>query len=334
MSHEITGRDGLFMVREEAWHGLGHVFENYPTRAEAQAIAHPWEPEPEPLFRQVIIPNEFGMPTTTYAEVKDYTLNVRSDDKGSLGVVTSTYEPVKNGEMYDIAEALQGGGTDVMFETGGSLRGGKNVWLLLRLNEPIVINGDPHGATIPYYALQNSHDGLGAFKGQATNVRIVCANTSKAADMDAEARGTEFSFNHTKNVRDRIEQAKEALAGWRHSVVEFQRLSEHLLTMPVSEAQRTLFLEKFVPAPPPHVASERVMANVEEARGLIRSILAGPTCEGIDGTAYGLVQASVEYLNHHRKAKSNESRFKRAYLDRNILVADATMLAQEVALVG
>ena len=39
MSHEITETDGFFAVRRPGWHGLGVTLEDYPTRAEAQAIA-------------------------------------------------------------------------------------------------------------------------------------------------------------------------------------------------------------------------------------------------------------------------------------------------------
>ncbi len=48
------------------------------------------------------------------------------------------------------------------------------VWVLVRLKEPLMVKGDKRGETIPYFALQNSHDGVGAFRGQATMTRIVC----------------------------------------------------------------------------------------------------------------------------------------------------------------
>src|SRR5699024_236789 len=115
-----------------------------------------------------------------------------------------------------------GSAADVMVESGGSLKGGRLVWLLLRLKDPLVIEGDPRGATMAYYALQNSHDVSGAFRGQATSTRIVCANTSQMADMDARARGTECVFRHTRNVADRIEQARTALAGWRNALDDWQ----------------------------------------------------------------------------------------------------------------
>lgn len=347
MAHHITDRDGVFSVREPMWHGLGTVFEEYPTREQAQALAHPWEPVSEPLYRAVPDfeerehPATFGEretglphlePVIRYEKVEGFVANVRSDTGETLGVVSDTYETVLNAEMYDIAEAIEGEAKgSVKFETGGSLKGGAKVWLLIRLRDPLVLREDPQTATIPYYALQNSHDASGAFRGQATMTRIVCDNTSQMADMDARQRGTEFIFHHTKNVRDRIEEAKAALAGWRESVQAYRLMSEHLLSTRITGYQEAEFVERFIPMPPPHTVSERVVNNVEAARSQMWEILRGPTLDNTGLTAYSLVQASVEYLNHYRKARSAETRFRRAYLDRNRIVTDAVNLVKEIA---
>ena len=343
MGHEITDRDGLFTVRRPAWHNLGRVLADYPTREQAKAIAHPWEPVTEPLYRavpRIVTQRPDGTPlevpdlVTVYEPVETHRAVVRSDSGDTLGVISDTLAEnlVSNEELYDIAEAIEGEADgSVMFETGGSLKGGAKVWLLIRLRDPLVIPRAEHGGVIPYYALQNAHDGSASFRGQATMTMIVCDNTAQMADLDAQARGTEFVFRHTGNVREKIEDAKFALTGWRDSVQRFRLLSEHLVDVRVTPKHRDLFVERFIPMPPPHTVSERVVANVTEAQDTLRGILNGPTCVGIEDTAYGLVQASVEYLNHYRKARSPESRFQRAYLDRSRIVADAVELAQEVA---
>ncbi len=333
MAHNITDADAVFSVREPMWHGLGTVLTDYPTREEAQKIAHPWEPVTEPLFRRVpVITAEHGL-EERYEEVTDAVAVVRDDTNALIGTVTKTLGDnlVTNDEMYDVAETIQGESTDVKYETGGSLFGGKKVWLLLRLNEPLTVKGDPNGTTIPYYALQNNHDGTGAFRGQATMTRIVCDNTAQMADLDATARGTEFVFRHTASIHDKIEEAKEALAGWRESVEAWQRLTEHLLTVKITKRQSELFVTEFVPMPVEGLVSDRVIHNVEQARDAIRSILAGPTCADVNRTAYGLVQSAVEYAQHVRQARTVETRFKRAYLDRDRLTADAVVLAQQAA---
>lgn len=334
MAHDITGTDHLFSVREASWHGLGSVLDHYPTREEAQTLGHPWEPVDEPIYRKMVTVADDGSIVENFEEVPSHVLRTRSDNHESLGVPPATLPIVKNEHLYDIAEAIQGEGADVMFETGGSLQGGRKVWLLLRLVDPIQVNGDPNGATLPFYALQNSHDGTGALRGQATFVRIVCKNTSQAADLDSKMHGTEFTFRHTKNIHDKIEEAKDALAGWRVSIQEWEQFNAQMLrlTFPKSDDRLVVgdFLNKFIPIPPGEVVSDRVRNNVEEARGKWREVYYGQTGEGLQGSAYGLIQASIEYAEHVRWSQSQETKFKRAVLDRNKVVQNAVTIAREL----
>lgn len=331
MSHDITAQDGMFSVRQPAWHGLGAVLPEYPSRDEAQSLAHPWEPVTSPIFTEEPILDPQAGPMTTFVPVEGFQAVQRSDNSAHLGVVTDTYQPVSNTEMWDIAEALEGESKgDVMYETAGSLKGGSKVWILVRLKEPLMLKGDEETATIPYYALQNSHDGLGSFRGQAVMTRIVCQNTSQLADMEAKQRGTSFTFRHTRNVGDRIEEARTALAGWRHSVEEYQRLAEHLVDDRIAPAQSLNFVVRFIPEPPPSTSSDRVKANVYAARKQWQDIYLGEANERLIGTRWGLVQASVEYLQWSRRAHTEESRFQRTLLTQNQLTQDAMRIAQAV----
>lgn len=332
MAHQITDRDNLFTVREPAWHGLGTVLPDYPTRQQAQQLAHPWEPVAESLYRLVLHPDL----TETYEPVPGAKVNVRSDDGGLLGVVGEGYTTVTNSELYDLAEAVQGAGSDVKLETAGSLMGGAKVWVLLRLEEPLVLKGDDT-ATIAYYALQNSHDGSGSFRGQATATRIVCDNTARMADLDARQRGTEMVFRHSSGVTERVAQARDALAGWREGVSQWRQQMEFLLSERVTGEQRDAFVELFIPAPPANMATDRVRANVEKARGDLQLILDGPTCSGVEFTTYGLVQAAIEYSQHYRATRAatpegrQENRFRRAYLEPSGMTTGAVELAQLAA---
>lgn len=331
MGHGITNRDGLFSVRSEMWHGLGTVLPDHPTREEAQQIAHPWEPVTEPVYRMVPRVHDQGL-VEEFQQIEDHQAVVRSDTGDTLGVVSSTYEPVKNDEMYDIAEALERNGEGgVRYETGGSLFGGRKVWLLMRLDEPLMLKNDPITATVPYYALQNAHDGSGAFRGQALSTRIVCANTSHLADMEAGRRGSEFTFRHTRNVRDRIEEAREALEGWRSGLREWRLSQEVLLDVRLSREQEQEFVERFIPTPLDTMVSERVKGNVHRAQKELTGILRGETLEGVHGTGYAAVQAAVEYRNHYQRARSDQTRFRRTYLDRDRIVSDAVDLVREIA---
>src|SRR5215204_49388 len=97
----ITERDGFFTVRGPAWHDLegSHDLAEYPTRREAQEIAHNWEPVPEPVYRKVVYAPPYGPSREVFQEIPDQVLQARSDDGHPLGVVTTTFTPVTNSEM-------------------------------------------------------------------------------------------------------------------------------------------------------------------------------------------------------------------------------------------
>lgn len=342
MASEITSTDNVFSVRLPMWHNLGTILEDYPTVSEAKAIAHPWEPVEEVLYRHVPSIDEAGNLSESFEKVEGFKGIARSDNGASLGVVTDTYEIVSNQEMYDILESLekaarQDGDMPVKLETGGSLKGGRKVWLLARLEEPLKIKGDPKGDTVPYYTIQNSHDGSGAFRGQATMTRIVCDNTARASDLDARARGTEFVFRHTKNIKDRIEDARLALAGWRQGITFWSEMADHLTTVKVTPAERLQFIEAFVPLPTIDTTiSDRVRNNVLSARDELRQIYASPTSDYTELTAWGMIQGAVEWSQHFRATKGRtdmdrmENRFARAYLSDSELTRKAVTLTKEI----
>lgn len=339
MSHNITDTDTVISVRDAGWHGLAKVLDDYVTPEEARKQALDFEPITAPLYRAVPIIGENG-PETKYVEVDEVQAVERSDNGAFLGAVGKDYTPITNKELTEVAEAVEGiASGDVRVETAGSLKGGRKVWMLLRLQEPIAVKGDPNGATIPYFALQNNHDGYGSFRGQALFTRIICDNTAQAADLEAEKRGTEFTFRHTAGIKDRVEEAKGALAMWRESVEKWNVLMNSLVDLKVTKKQQQLFVDQWQPLRLPEglTVSDRVMNNIEEARGEFKAIMQGVTADGINGTAYGLVQAAIEFQQHVRGVRGAdetaraESRFKRAYLDRDALTTVAVKLAQEVA---
>jgi hypothetical protein len=57
------------------------------------------------------------------------------------------------------------------------------------------------------------------------------------------------------------------------------------------------------------------MGNIEEARNSVRGYLNSKTTpDAHRHTAYGLMQAGIEYLDHGRRAHSDQTRFTRSML--------------------
>jgi phage/plasmid-like protein (TIGR03299 family) len=238
---------------------------------------------------------------------------------------------IANSEFGSIFDALLGQ-ENVKFETGGCLDGGRRVWMLALLDEPVIIAGDNKTATYPYITLMSRHDARGAAALRATNVRIVCMNTFNVAELQGEQTGLTYSFTHRQNWRDHLDEAREAVTGVRREAAAYQDLAENLMQVKVTPKQEKLFVAEFFPMPPKGEASDRTLANVTSSRNAIDQILAGPTVgeAGIRGTAYGLMQAAGEYSDHARQARSWETRLKRTLLQPEPQKARALQLIREV----
>ena len=277
-------------------------------------------------YSGLVVPSKGG--GTVFVEDVEHKQIVRSDTKAVLGAGLSQHYQIithgadaanGGGSMEQILDAFSNADGHVKFETAGSVKGGRQVWALIYLDEPFQVNGDP-SLTIPYIALLNSHDGTGACNVVRTQVRVVCANTYQMALADGKKRGLSYSFGHKGDPGARIEEAKIALSGLRNEVDEYKALAHDLSNLRVSSTNLEEFLTDFIPDPSDEgrPASDRVKNNVEKARDKFREIYSySITTDGIRGTGYGLFQAGTEYLDHVRGFRSQDT-----YLGRSILSAD------------
>lgn len=324
MAHEF---DSGFFVREPAWHGLGTVIDDFVTDwDEARTLAGlDWDVREVPVFAR------YGTPETPdFRPIEGQKMIVRDDNGECLAIHNDTYEPFSNADLGPLMEALVGE-EDVQYETAGSLKGGRKVWALVRLREPIEVPGDPKGATMPRLAVQNSHDGSGSLRAQAIMTRIVCDNTSRMADIEAGRNGTQYTFRHTKNIHEYVDAAKQAVRGLRDSRETYIEWANDLLGIRVTPEEEAEFIRLFMPEPPADVVSDRVRANIHEARQDFRNILQSATMtDDLAETGYGLVQASIEYLQHVRGAQTTETRFTRTYLSQDAMQRRAEDMVRAV----
>lgn len=320
--------DSGYSVREPMWHGKGKVAGEYPKDwNEAREWAGlMWEPELVPFYTK----NDDG----EFVEVQNWRAIRRNDDGRTLGVRTDSFKLFTHEEMGRIMEALLEQ-PNLKYETAGATHFGARVWALVYLDEPVTIPGD-NSITLPYMALTNRHDGTGAFRAQPTTVKIVCANTFAAAEAEGDRNGVAFTFQHRgteDNWEARLEEARATVMGLRADFNRYVELATELLKVRVNREQSEQFINSFIPSPPVGLVSQRVKDNVDTARDTMRTILASPTSEGIADTAWGLVQAAGEYLDHYRAYRSLDSYYTRQLLAPEKLKTRAVKIAREVALV-
>lgn len=319
--------ESMFSVREMPWHREGLVLDQHPTTwDEARRLAGlSWDPVTESVYELVSIDGH-GQPH--FEPIEGWQRIARSDTNATLWINRESYTVIDHSEMGEIVEAVLAQ-PNVSWETAGSLDEGRSVWCLALLDEPIVLPGDA-SLTLPYLAITNRHGQPGGCTLRATAVRIVCANTFRAAELEGDRTGTTFSFIHKPGWRNRVAQAREAVTGARQEMRAYQELATELLGISVTLQQRELFIREFIPMPPEGLVTDRVARNVEEAREAIRAVLASPTTEPVAHTAYGLVQAAGEYLDHVRRTKSWETKLNRTLIKPEPLKARALGLVREV----
>jgi len=318
-----------FFVREPAWHQMGTVLNDYPGREQAMELAgHNFEIVERPLY----VPLREG--DTQSVRLDEYKALVKSmpgDETDGLvmQVARASYGVVQNSTGWDIIDALVGEG--IKYETGITLKGGAVLSVLGWLDEPIKIPGDD-SEIYPWVNVSWSHDGSGALSARPTSIRTVCWNTQSAAEAEGRRTNSEFVFRHSKNVMERIEDAKLAMQGIRDSHEEYAELARELATMPVTANQRELFVTQFLPMPPEALISDTVERNVEVARAAVRSLFDGPTVpDDHRFTAYGLHLAGGEYLDHLRGYRNADTLYGRQLLRSEPAKAKLTKLIREVA---
>lgn len=325
-----------FTVRERSWHGKETVLADHPENWDDARMAAGlmWEPRLVPLYRKDVVDG-----VDTYVEAQGAKLVERDDTSKPLGVVSDRFELIFHSDMGKIIEQITSE-PNVKFETAGSVREGRQVYATILLDEPYTIKGDIDGfgdpvVTLPYFALLNSHDGTGSCKGLYTQVRVVCANTVQAADADGERHGAQFVLRHTTGARERIEGAADVIAGARAEALRWRTMAEALALIPVTGDMQLQFLSEFIPEPPAGVVTDRVRANVAKDREKFMHTLNNSlTNSAMSGNALGLVNASIEYLDHVRGFQNRSTYMGRHILSAEPLKAKAVRLVRELTGAG
>jgi phage/plasmid-like protein (TIGR03299 family) len=134
------------------------VLADYPgSWDETRALAGlDWDPVTEPVYALAGVTDNGEL---VYQPIDGWKRITRSDTGATLSLNRDTYTLIDHAEMGQIVEAVLSQ-PNVKWETAGVLDGGRAVWCLAMLDEPITLPGDT--LTMPYLAITNRHDGIGS----------------------------------------------------------------------------------------------------------------------------------------------------------------------------
>lgn len=303
MAHLI---ENMAYVGETPWHGLGNqLAANQPLEVWAQQAGLDWQIEESPVRFVTSGTNPLGE-IRTYPDSK---VLYRSDTREPLSVVGSRYQVVQPEEVLEFYRDLtQVSGFEL--ETAGVLKGGRKMWALASTGQAGVLAGGDR--TNAYLLLATACDGTLATTAQFTSVRVVCNNTLAVALAHAGSNTVKVKHNTTFDAEQVKRQLGISVSSWDDFMYRLKVLSERQ----VKESEVKTFLQSVFTE---HSASPNGRAPAVRERSMAK-VLDLYNGEGIGsnlassaGTAYGLLNAVTEFVDHRRRAKSVDHRLDSAW---------------------
>lgn len=275
----------MMYVREKPWHGLGTMVEEAPTSADALRLAGlDWTVESKPVF------DERGV------VIDGYKANTRDKDGSVMGIVSSRYTIVQNAEAFAFTDAIVGEG--ITYETAGSLRGGRQIWLLGKMPERYIL-GDKFE---PYICFTNTHDGSGAVRACMTPVRVVCNNT---LNMALEGAQRAWSTPHKGNVTMRLEEARKTLQLAEQYLVRLNDEADRLANEKMNAGQLAMAFDTMFATP--ENATDRQKRTAQYSKEQLIVCMMRPDIAKYFGTKWGFINAVSDFVGHADPARRTKN---------------------------
>ena len=283
--------ENMFSVRTKPWHGLGVILDNPPSIAEGIVAAGlDWTVDANPVF------------DANGNQIPGYVANVRSSDKSVLGIVTNKYSVVQNIEAFEFVDGLIGEG--MTLETAGSLRDGKQVWVLGKMPETKILDD----AFEPYVCFTNSHDGTSSIRACMTPTRVVCMNTLNLALSSAQRS---WSTRHIGDIQGKLIEAQHSLGLISAYMSELDTEANRLAEIKVTDEAVEAMLDILYPVKDDD--SDIRKRRVSNLKSNFFNCLAAPDIKQYKGTAYAVINAATDYADHgapfRATAKFEENRW-------------------------
>ena len=308
MSHAV---ESMFSVREVPWHyemtkDKTKIIQEALTSEEAlEAAGLNWHVDSREIFDE------------TGSVIEGFKRNVRDSDGQTLGIVSNRYKIVQNDEAFAFTDNLIGDGN--RYETAGSLRDGKQIWLLCKTPRQKVLGDDVD----PYICFTNTHDGTGSIKVCMTPVRVVCQNTLNFALARASRS---WSTRHIGDINGRLHEAQRTLELAGAYMDDFAETADRLANYSLTQTQVEELVNELFPVP--EDATDRMKRNVQDLRDGLLYCCYAPDLSKFQNTAWGVVNAASDFATHaapKRVTKNSDENRWGNLLNGNVII-DTTFL--------
>lgn len=284
-------------VRPAPWIGQSHVFDTPPESIDA-ALSEAglnWDVVQKPVYFEDldgnVVPFSYAAPTENVpTPPASAFVNVRSDNGRPLGIVSERYALLQNRPAFDWADPVVRDGS-FQVVAGGPLNGGKQVWLMLAMPEPMDVGGDE---TTVYLYVINSHDGFRAVRGAVSPIRAACENQLPFIVPGADRS---FSIAHLGDPAYRMHEARRALDITTTYAEQFKVIGDQLAQQKISEKQLRGIMDKLWPSK--EDTSDRKRQNLTDKKNHIVWLWKeGPTVGNAPGTAWSAANAICEFIDY------------------------------------
>lgn len=287
---------------EKPWHGLGNKLTTLqPIDVWKRQAGMDWMIEESEV--RYITGNHTVGAIHSFPEQK---VLYRSDTKRPLAVVSKRFQVVQPEEVLEFYRDLtEYSGFEL--ETAGVLKEGRKFWALARTGQSTTLKGKDQ--VNGYLLLATACDGSLATTAQFTSVRVVCNNTLQIALGDN--RGAVKVPHRSEFNADAVKQQLGiTVAPWNRFVAKMK----DLVACPVDPDSVDGLLRRVLVYPgqggKAPVVNEQAVRSV---RALYDGGGRGAQLASSRGTAWGLLNSVTEYVDHHRRARSEDHRREAAW---------------------
>lgn len=292
-------------VHETPWHGLGNQLPaRQPLEVWAQKAGMDWQIRETPVRFMTEQAGSLGS-IMTFA---DQRVLYRSDTKQPLSVVGSRYQVVQPRDVLEFYRDL----TEVSgyeLETAGVLREGRKFWALARIGKEATLKGND--LVKGYLLLATSCDGTLATTATPTTVRVVCNNTLTVA-LNGASSAVKVPHSTSFNAQAVKRQLGVAVSHWDSFMYRMKTLSERKVR---SHEAMNYFLRVLCHSDghadnSVGLTNERALKRVQE---LYEGKGAGADLVSSQATAWGLLNAVTQFVDHEKRARSQDYRLDSAW---------------------
>jgi len=232
----------------------------------------------------------------------------RSDTKAPLSVVSGRYQVVQPKAVLEFYRDL----TEISgfeLETAGVLKEGKKFWALAKTGKETVLKGND--VVKSYILLATSCDGTLATTATPTTIRVVCNNTLTVA-LNGASSAIKVPHSTSFDPQAVKKQLGIAVSQWDSFMYRMRTLSERKIK---SHESMNFFLKVMCNSdsqldPSLGLQNERALKTVQ---ALYDGKGHGADLASASGTAWGLLNAVTEFVDHERRARNQENRLDSAW---------------------